>query len=86
MSTGIPGNAQVLASSLRAMVTVSFEPMVDLVARLDTTTSTWVLTLDPDSPPEDQCWAMIDVLRVLTSGADAAQYGTSVPRLRLVRG
>lgn len=65
-----------LVEGLRSVLTVTYVPLSGLVAVLDTTTSVWALHLDSDSPPEDHCWAMIDVLEVLSRGPDAAQHGT----------
>lgn len=49
-----------------------------------TTTPTWLLELDSGGSAKDHCWAMIDVLRVLSSGAEAAEFATASRRLRLV--
>jgi hypothetical protein len=64
-----------LVEGLRSILTVTYVPLSGLVAVLDTTTSVWALHLDSDSPPEDHCWAMIDVLEVLRLGPDAARHG-----------
>lgn len=77
--------AHALVSSLRTLLTVSYEPLPDVVARLDTTSTPWVLYLDSDSPVQDHCWAMIDVLRIFTIGLHAAEYAIPTPRLRLVQ-
>jgi hypothetical protein len=69
------------------MLHVVYQPMDDLVARLDASGTEWVLHLDAGSPPEDHCWAMTDVLRIVLLGVDAAGSARPVsrPRLRLVR-
>ncbi len=43
-----------------------------------------MLYIDSDSPPEDLCWAMLDVLGVLVEGRHATPYARPVPHLRLV--
>jgi hypothetical protein len=85
-----PGSAAalLLIDDLRAVLTVTYVPLADTVAVLDTTTSSWFLDLDSNSSVEDHCWAMTDVLRVLNGGAPAAEHATSMspPRpLHLVR-
>ena len=85
MATSTAAAADVLISGLRTILTVCFVPLIDSVARLDTTTATWVLYLDSDSPVQDHCWAMIDVLKILTLGVHAAESATHTPRLVLVR-
>ncbi len=81
-----PGSAAalVLAAGLRTMLTVSFVPLGGNVALLDTTTPAWLLEVDSGSSAEDQCWAMLDVLRVVSFGAQAAEFAQAAPRLRLV--
>jgi hypothetical protein len=76
--------ARVLVTSLRTVLTVSFVPLAGNVAQLDTTTPDWLLELDSGSSAEDQCWAMIDVLRVLSFGVEGAEFARETPRLRLV--
>ncbi len=76
--------ALALVERLNSMLTVTYVPLRGNVARLDTTTPAWLLEVDSDSSTEDQWWALIDVLRVLSSGADAAQYAQASPPLRLV--
>ena len=78
-------SARVLVDSLRTVLAVSYVPLTDLVAVLDTTTPAWVLSLDSGSSAEDHCWALVDVLRVLASGVDAAESARPAPRLRVVR-
>ncbi len=73
-----------LIGSLPPTITVSYRRLTSVVARLDTTSTPWVLYLDTDSPAEDHCWAMIDVLRVLTLGVHAAESARHAPMLRLV--
>jgi hypothetical protein len=63
---------------------VAFVPLAADVARLDTTTPDWLLELDSGSSAEDQCWAMIDVLLVLSFGVEGAEFAQETPRLRLV--
>jgi hypothetical protein len=74
----------VLVRGLRAVLTVTYVPLVGNVALLDTTSAVWILELDTGSSAQDHCWAMIDVLRILSFGAPAAQSATASPRLRLV--
>jgi hypothetical protein len=69
---------------LRTMITVNFVPLAGNVAQLDTTSPLWLLELDTGSSTADHCWAMIDVLRVLSYGVDAAEFARATPRLRLV--
>jgi hypothetical protein len=71
--------ALALVEGLRSVLTVTYVPLHGVVAVLDTTTSVWTLHLDPDSPAEDQCWAMVDVLEVLRFGPDAARHATRSP-------
>ncbi|MCW0214027.1 MAG: hypothetical protein OJJ54_11770 [Pseudonocardia sp.] len=71
-----------LGRSLRIVTT----PMPDAVARLDTGGSSWVLYLDSTCPAEDQCWALLDVLRVLELGSTATHSAIPAPRLRLPGG
>jgi hypothetical protein len=85
MGISSPAAAAALVDGLRGMLHVSYVPLHEAVARLDTCSPEWVLYLDSDSPPEDHCWAMLDVLRVLTLGAGAAGSATPVARLRAVR-
>lgn len=74
-----------LVTALRTMLTVTYLPLATNIARLDTTTSAWLLELDSDSSAEDQCVAMIDVLKIMNSGVPAAEFAVPAPRLRLVR-
>jgi hypothetical protein len=76
--------AHAMIEGLRSMITVTYAPLTGNVAQLDTTTPVWRLELDSDSPPEDQCWAMIDVLLVLSLGAQRAEFAQVRPHLRLV--
>jgi hypothetical protein len=76
----------VLVSSLRSVLTISYAPLPGNVALLDTTTRDWTLELDSDSSAQDHCWAMIDVLKVLNFGVQAAEFAKISPRLRLVGG
>ncbi len=79
-----PAHAQALINGLRPMIDVSYRPLHDTVARFDTTMPRWRLYLDSDSPAEDHCWVLLDVLKVLTLGADAETSAIHSPRLRLV--
>lgn len=54
-----------------------------MVARLNMSQPEWVLYLGSESPPEDQCWALLDVLTILVHGADPAP-ALPAPRLHLV--
>lgn len=69
-----PAAAAVLVEGLRSMLTVTYVPLDGVVAVLDTTTAEWALHLDADSPVEDHCWAMIEVLDVLRRGPHAAEH------------
>jgi hypothetical protein len=73
-----------MVEGLRSMITVTYGPLTGNVAQLDTTTAVWLLQLDSDSSPEDQCWAMIDVLLVLSLGVQRAEFARVRPHLRLV--
>ncbi len=84
MTTRSSAVALALIEGLNSMLTVTYVPLRGNVARLDTTNPVWVLEVDSESSPEDQCWALIDVLRVLSCGAQAAQFARASPRLRLV--
>lgn len=79
--------ADALVRGLRRMFVVTYTPLPLVVARLDTSQEAWVLYLDSDSPPEDHCWAMEDLLRVLILGGGAAtsRWVTQTPRLNVVR-
>jgi hypothetical protein len=82
--SGAAAAARALVKRLRPVVAVTFVPLGGSVARLDTTTPQWLLELDSDSPVWDHCWAMIDVLRVVSRGASAARFATTSGRLRPV--
>jgi hypothetical protein len=84
MTTRSSAAAQALVEGLRSMLTVTYAPLTANVAQLDTTSAVWLLELDSGSPPEDQCWAMIDVLLVLSLGPQKAEFAQVGPRLRLV--
>jgi hypothetical protein len=77
--------AEVLVAGLCRLVEVVSVPLVDVVARLEPADGNGrpTLYLDAGSPPGDQCWAMLDVLRVLSDGPDAALDARPVLR-RLV--
>ncbi|MDT7741183.1 MAG: hypothetical protein QOE59_261 [Actinomycetota bacterium] len=70
---------RVLVEGLRSVLAVSYVPLTGLVAVLDTTTSAWVLSLDSASSADDHCWALLDVLKILSSGVEAAESARSVP-------
>lgn len=75
-----PAAVRSLLVELRALIDVRYTAMPDLVARLDMEQDGWVLHLDPDSPPEDLCWAMLDVLGLLT-GPSSGVRRAATPRL-----
>lgn len=77
--------ALVLVRSLRTVLTVSYLPLAGEVARLDTATPAWLLELDSGSSSEDHCLVMIDVLRVMSFGPQAAEYARASRRLRVIR-
>jgi hypothetical protein len=74
--------ASALIEGLRSLLTVTYVPLDGVVAVLDTTSSAWTLHLDADSPAEDHCWAMIDVVEVLRLGPQAAEHATRTIALR----
>jgi len=84
-STQTVAAERVLVHGLRAVLTVSYAPLADDVALLDTTADTWTLELDTGSSAEDHCWAMLDLLKILSFGVHAADFATPSPSLRLVR-
>lgn len=77
--------ASVLVEGLRSMVTVTSVPLGGVVAVLDTRAEAWVLYLDTDSPVEDRCWAMVEVLDVLRRGPEASRHASQAPPVRLLR-
>lgn len=77
-------DVQALVSRVRGAIRVVLTPMPDVVARLDTTGRVKVVYLDCDSPPEDQCWALREVIRVLALGPAASGAAVPAPRMRLV--
>ena len=77
-------SARALVDGLRSVLAVSYVPLAGLVAVLDTTTTAWVLSLDSGSSAEDQCWALLDVLKVLSLGVDAAEGARKVRALCVV--
>lgn len=79
-----PAAVEVLADGLSYLLHIVHTPMPDMVAVLDTSSRRWVLYLDSDSPPEDLCWAMLDVLGVLVHGRSAVACAKPVRHLRLV--
>ena len=83
--TGSATSADVLVSDLRRLIEVSYLPLQGVVARLDGSASGWVLYLDSDSPAEDHYWAMLDVIRVLVLGVDAAVSAVHTAPLRLIQ-
>lgn len=84
MTTDSSAAANVMVAGLRTMITVNFVALTSNVAQLDTTSPLWLLELDSGSSTADHCWAMIDVLRVLSHGVEAAEFARAMPRLRLV--
>lgn len=84
-SRGDSAAAVTMVEGLRAFMTVTYVPLVGVAARLTTTTETWLLELNTGSSALDHCWAMIDVLRVVSTGARASESATTtltVPRVR----
>ena len=81
---GTVADVQALVEGLETSIHVVFTPLSDVVARLDTTGDTKVLYLDCDSPPEDHCWALREVLGLLALGPDAVGAAVPAPRMRLV--
>lgn len=77
--------ALVLITGLRTILTVTYVPLAANVALLDTTTSAWLLELDAHSSEEDHRVAMIDVFKVLSFGAQAAEFAVPSLQLRLAR-
>lgn len=84
MTSDSSAAARVLVRGLRSVITVTYVALAGNVAQLDTTSPVWLLELDSGSSAADHCWAMIDVLRVLSEGVDAATSAQEAPRLRLV--
>ncbi|MDT7700304.1 MAG: hypothetical protein QOJ30_2629 [Pseudonocardiales bacterium] len=76
--------ADELVTTLGQTLRIVKTPMIDAVARLDTCGPNWVLYLDSTCPPEDQCWALHDVLRVLELGLTATRWAIPAPHLRLL--
>lgn len=77
--------AEILAAGLSRLVDVVRVSLADTVARLEPAGDNGrpTLYLDAGSPPGDLCWAMLDVLRVLSDGAGATLDARPVMR-RLV--
>lgn len=86
MTSSSAATAALLADRLAGILTVDRVPLHDRVAQLDTSGPHWVLHLDSGSPPIDHCWALLDVLRILALGVDAAEGAVASRRLRLVPG
>jgi hypothetical protein len=59
---------------------VTYAPLCDATALLDTSGPVWSLHLDIDSPAEDRCWAMLELLEVLAHAGSTAGTATRVPR------
>ena len=76
--------ARALVTSLRTVLTVASCPWRGTSPDWTPPRPDWLLELDSGSSAEDQCWAMIDVLRVLSFGVEAAEFAHETPRLRLV--
>lgn len=76
---------QVLLIGLSRMVDIRYVPMADAVARLEShDDGRAILYLDQDSSAADLSWALLDALRAVTDGPDAALDGVRVARLRAV--
>jgi hypothetical protein len=73
-----------LSSGLRSLLRVTYAPLHDTVARLEISGRHRVLYLDSDSPAEDHCWAMFEVLSVLTHGPTTARWAVPGRCLHLV--
>lgn len=70
------------------MVEIVYQPMRDYVAKIlpgATATSKPTLVLDLLSPPEDLCWALLDVMRLLILGEDRAEHVRPIRHLALVQ-
>lgn len=66
-------------------LTVTYTPLQDAVAVLDTSDSDWVMHLDVDSPAEDHIWALLEAVAILSQRADpAATAAVGHRHLRLV--
>lgn len=72
--------ADTLAQGLGQLADVVYASMPDSVARLESAGGRPVLYLDTGSPAEDLAWAMMDALRALALGADAAMAARPVAR------
>ncbi len=78
--------AEALAGGLGNILHVVYTPLRDAVASLDTSQERWMLYLDSDSPAEDHCWAMLDVLGLLVLGMSSSTEAVRAAPLRLVGG
>ncbi len=85
MGLSSPAAAEEMARGLCGLIEVVYTSLDDVVARLDQTPRGWLLTLDIDSPPEDHCWAMVDVLKMLALGPGAVERAVPARALRVVR-
>jgi hypothetical protein len=72
--------ADTLAQGLGQLADIVYVAMPDSVARLEPAGGRPILYLDAGSPAEDLAWAMMDALRALALGADAATSARTVPR------
>lgn len=64
--------ADALALGIGQLAEIVYVSLPHSVARLESRGARSILYLDPDSSAEDLSWAMLDVLRVLVAGPDAA--------------
>ena len=73
-----------LISELRDLLRVTLTPLHDTVARLEISERHRVLYLDSNSPAEDHCLVMFEVLSVLLHGPTTARWAVQGRRLHLV--
>jgi hypothetical protein len=85
-TVGDTADMYALRTRLLGLLHIMEIPMRDAVARLDTCGPEPVLYLDLHSPPEDQLWAMRDVLRILHDGPEAGRHAIPTPNLHLIHG
>lgn len=79
-----PLAVQALLDALSVLADVQEVCTPGTVARLTIGPQRPTLWLSVDSPPEAQCWALLDVLRALTLGPEHAESARVVRRLRPV--
>lgn len=75
----------VLINGFRDLLRVTYTPLHDTVARLEMSGRHWVLYLDSDSPAEDHCWVIAEVMNVLIHGPTTARWAVPGRCLHLVR-